>query len=192
VAGVTLLALPLLVTPFETLLAQYRSWGSMGSQDHLSVEQAWIGGIVETALGRSIPHAPIQVVGVLWIGLTSWLASRVWGDAVVRRLLLASVLGFSVLFNHKGESPTYVIAFAGAGIWWSVMPRARWRDMVILSLLLVGSLGGSDLFPKSFRQQYYRGWQLKAVMTTVWWMALQWDVMGRLAVARDQQRFREE
>jgi hypothetical protein len=150
-AGVMLLALPLLVTPFETLVSQYRSWGSMGSQDHLSVEQAWVGGIIETALGRSIPHAPFQVIGVLWIGVTSWMASRTWSDGLVRRLLLASVLGFSVIFNHKGESPTYVIAFAGAGIWWAAMPRARWRDFVILALVVIGSLGGSDLFPKAWR-----------------------------------------
>ena len=184
VAGLVLLALPLLVTPFATLVEQYRSWGAMGSQDHLSVEQAWIGGIVETALGRAVPHAPFQVAGVVWIGVTAWLASRVWDDALVRRLLLASVLGFSVLFNHKGESPTYVIAFAGAGIWWSVMPRARWRDGLVLALVVVGSLGGSDLFPKSFRQAYYRGWQLKAVMTTIGWFGLQWDLWGVMREVR--------
>lgn len=185
VAGIALLALPLLVTPWSTLLDQYRSWAAMGSRDHLSVEQAWVGGIVETMLGRAVPHLPFQSAGGVWIALTAWWASRAWDDARVRRLLLASVLGFSVLFNHKGESPTYVIAFAGAGIWWSVMPRARWRDALVVLLVVIGSLGGSDLFPKAWRQAYYRGWQLKAVMTTIAWLALQWDLWNSLLRQRN-------
>ena len=46
--GVVLLALPLLITPPDTLLMQYRSWAEIGARDHLHIKQAWIGGIVES------------------------------------------------------------------------------------------------------------------------------------------------
>lgn len=179
-AGLVLLALPLLVTPAETLLMQYRSWAEIGARDHLHIKQAWVGGIAESFLGRAIPHAPIQLVGIAWILLMSALAARVWEDGVVRRLLLASLLGFATIFNHKGESPTYVIAFAGLGIWWSVLPRERWRDVVVLATFVLGSLGGTDLAPRGWRGTYHQGWQVKAICMTVAWCAMQWDLWQRL------------
>jgi len=179
-AGLVLLALPLLVTPADTLLMQYRSWAELGARDHLHIKQAWVGGIAESFLGRAIPHAPIQLVGIAWILLVSALSARVWDDGVVRRLLLASLLGFATIFNHKGESPTYVIAFAGLGIWWSVLPRERWRDGVVLATFALGSLGGTDLAPRGWRGTYHQGWQVKAICMTVAWCAMQWDLWQRV------------
>jgi len=176
ISGAALLALPLLVTPFDTLLMQYRSWGALSAKDALSIGQMWIGGSVETFRGASISHAPIQAVGLAWLLASGWYAARAWHDTTVRRLMLASVLGFATIFNHKGESPTYVIAFAGIGIWWSILPRAGWRNVLVLLAFVVGSLGGTELVPPAYRTAYHQGWQLKAITTTVAWIALQWDV----------------
>ncbi|MCC6244346.1 MAG: DUF2029 domain-containing protein [Gemmatimonadaceae bacterium] len=175
-AGAILLALPLAVTSFDTLLTQYASWRAISARDTLSIEQAWVGGIVETYLGRAVPHGPFQVAGVLWMLASSAYASRAWDHPTVRRLLLASLLGFATIFNHKGESPTYVIAFAGIGIWWSIMPRARWRDVIVLAAFVLGSLGGTDLFPRAYRVAYHHGWQLKALTASLAWVAMQWDL----------------
>ncbi|MEQ1694176.1 MAG: hypothetical protein ABMA00_23015, partial [Gemmatimonas sp.] len=183
-AGAVLLALPLLVTSPDILLQQYRSWLAIGVRDHLYVKQAWIGGIVETFRDEAIPHAPIQAVGIGWILFLSWHAARVWDDALVRRLFLASLLGFATLFNHKGESPTYVIAFAGLGIWWSVLPRARWRDAVLLIAFVIGSLGGADTVPRAWRSAYHQGWQLKALVTLIAWLAMQRDLWITMRASR--------
>ncbi len=181
-AGIVLLALPLLVTPLDTLLEQYRSWAAIGARDHLHIKQAWIGGIAESFRGRAVPHAPIQLAGIGWIVFISWKASRAWDDALVRRLLLASLLAFATIFNHKGESPTYVIAYAGLGIWWSLLPRERWRDAVMLAAFVIGSLGGTDLAPRSWRAEYHQGWQLKALFTVIAWSVMQHDLW--LAIRR--------
>ena len=176
VAGAVLLVLPLAVTSFDTLLTQYASWRAISARDTLSVEQAWVGGIVESYLGRAVQHAPFQIAGVVWMLVSSAYASRAWEQPIVRRLLLASLLGFATIFNHKGESPTYVIAFAGIGIWWSVMPRARWRDAIVLAAFVLGSLGGTDLFPRAYRVAYHHAWQLKALTASIAWCAMQWDL----------------
>jgi hypothetical protein len=176
VTGTTLLALPLLVTPLDTLIAQYRSWGAISARDTLSIGQMWIGGIVETYRGALVPHAPIQAFGLVWVLGATWYAARAWHEPVVRRLLLATLLGFATIFNHKGESPTYVIAFAGIGVWWSVLPRARWRDALVLLAFVVGSLGGTELVPRAYRTAYHQGWQLKALTSTLAWIGVQWDL----------------
>jgi hypothetical protein len=177
VAGVTALLLPLLVTSPSVLLAQYRWWGDINAHDHLFQNGMWLGGVIEIVLGHAIAHTPVQAFGAFTIVLTCWLARHQWNDAAVRRLLTASVLTFATVFNHKAESPSYVIAFTGIGIWWASLPRERWRDVLVVLVVVIGSLGGSDLAPRSFRADYYRGWQLKAVAASASWFAMQFDLV---------------
>jgi len=182
--GVLFVALPLLVTSPATLAQQYQSWGTLSSQDATKVGTAWLGGVIELALGRPIPHAPVQLFGILVMVGSAYLARDRWIDPVVRRLLLASMLIFSVVFNHMAESPTFVIAYAGIGIWWAAMPRARWRDLLVLAIVLLGSVGGSDLVPRAIRLQWHGRIQLKAVVTLVGWFSLQADLWRYLREPR--------
>ncbi|WP_411280282.1 glycosyltransferase family 87 protein [Gemmatimonas sp.] len=174
--GVLFVALPLLVTSPATLAQQYQSWGTLSSQDATKVGMAWLGGVIELALGRPIPHAPVQLFGIVVLLGSAYLARDRWIDAIVRRLLLSSMLMFSVVFNHMAESPTFVIAYAGIGIWWAATPRARWRDLLVLTIVLLGSVGGSDLVPRDIRLQWHGRIQLKAIVTLVGWFALQADL----------------
>ncbi len=179
--GFAFLVLPLVVTSAESLRFQYDSWLAVQRQDNTKVGMAWLGGIVEIALGRGIPHAPVQLLGVAWLVASAWLARSRWNeDAIVRRLLLSSLLIFAVVFNHMAESPSFVIAFAGLGIWWATMPRERWRDALVLAIVLLGSVGGSDLTPKQFRIAVHGHYQIKAIVTLIGWFALQYDLLCQL------------
>ncbi len=183
-AALALIAAPLMVTPPATLLAQYRSWSVVELRDAHDVGMLWIGGVLETAAGHALPHWPLQLLGGSWTAVLCVVAYRAWDDARVRRLLLASLLVFSTVFNHQAESPSYVIAFAGLGIWWSVQPRARWRDALLLAALLVGSIAGTDLVPRAWRVAYHQGWRLKALVCTISWCAIQVDLWRVLRVLR--------
>jgi Glycosyltransferase family 87 len=174
--GVAFVVLPLLVTSPELLAMQYRSWLAVQEQDTAKIGMAWMGGIIELAFGRAIPHAPVQLFGVLVVVTGAWLARDRWHDETVRRLLLSSLLIFAVVFNHMAESPSFVIAYTGLGIWWASMPRERWRDALLLVIVLLGSVGGSDLVPKDIRVAYHGKTQLKAIVTLLGWFALQYDL----------------
>jgi len=175
--GAVFLLLPLLLTSPTTLFEQYRSWVVLQRADTAKIAMYWIGGVVEQLMGTPVPHLPVQLFGVLWTVLIAMYAQRQWSDAVLRRLFLASLLLFAVVFNHMSESPTFVIAFAGIGIWWSVLPRARWRDAIVLLALLVGSVGGTDAVPKHIRLAWIVEPRLKAWVTIVAWCAVQYDTM---------------
>ena len=177
VMGVVFAALPLLVTSPSQLIAQYQSWLTVQEHDATLVGRAWIGGLVELLLGRAIPHGPVQVAGVLVTVVMAWLARDRWSDAVVRHLLLASLLVFSVVFNHMAESPSFVIAYAGVGIWWASLPRERWRDAAVLLIVLLGSVGGSDIVPKHIRVEWHDRIQLKAIVCAFAWFAVQYDLL---------------
>ncbi len=180
VVGVLFLAAPLVVTSFDSLSMQYTSWYALTQRDNAKVGMAWVGGLIELMLGRRIPHAPVQLAGILWIMATAWMARTAWPHATVRHLLLASLLIFAVIFNHMAESPTFVIAYAGIGIWWATMPRARWRNVVLGLIIVFGSIAGSDIVPRDIRVAIHGGYQVKAIVTVIGWLAVQWDLLHRL------------
>ena len=182
--GVALLALPLLITSPASLAAQYRSWLVVENADRTQPGMMWIGGALEWARGAPVPHAPIQLVGLTWMLFATYRCMSQWSDATVRRLFLASTLVFATIFNHQAESPSYVIAFTGIGIWWSVLRRARWRDAVMVGAFVFGSVSGTDIAPGTWRQIYLFTWQLKAIVATVVWCAIQYDLWRAITPSR--------
>jgi hypothetical protein len=122
-----LVALPLLVTPLPTLVAQYESWYAMGAVDALD-RGASIMRLVHLAFGYDGPNWPIQLAGTFLLFLP--LARGQWGDPQHRKLFLASLLVYAVIFNHKAEQPSFVIAMVGVAIWYAVRRRTLARDVL--------------------------------------------------------------
>ena len=133
-----LLAMPLLVTPLHTLLAQYDSWRMMVLSDEvdltfgLSVMRG-----IRVYLGIEMPNWPLQAIGTALLVLPLALHRERWQEANFRRLFLSSVLVFCVVFNHQAEHQSFVIAAAGMGIWYATTARTV-RHTVMLVLALVG------------------------------------------------------
>ena len=180
VMGLLFALLPLVVTTPTELVAQYQSWFAVQRADATKIEMWWIGGVWERWSGTTIAHLPVQLAGVAWTLVTAWMARDRWNDAVVRRLLIASLLIFVVAFNHMAEAPTFVIAFAGIGIWWAVLPRERWRDIALVLIVLLGSVTATDIVPKQIRIDWIVRYRLKALVTVIAWCAVQVDVLRRV------------
>ena len=128
-----LLAAPLLVTPAAALLDQYQSWYAMGAVDALD-RGASVMRLMHVAFGYDGPNWPVQVAGAALLILP--LARAQWSDPKHRRLFLASLLVFSVIFNHKAEQPSFVIAMVGVAIWYAVKPRTLARDVLAGAVIL--------------------------------------------------------
>ena len=64
------------------------------------------------------------------------MARGQWSDARRRKLFLASLLVYSVIFNHKAEQPSFVIAMVGVAIWYAVRPRSLARDVLAGTVIL--------------------------------------------------------
>ena len=74
-----------------------------------------------------------------------------------------------VIFNHKAESPTYIIVMSGIGIWYFCQaPDTVNRILLILAFLLI-SMSISDLVPAPVRNGFIRPYGIKAVMGIVIW-----------------------
>jgi hypothetical protein len=187
--GVLLLALlPLVVVSPAELLAQYRSWRALLAADSTTQAMWWVGGIVERYTGRPLPHAPIQLAGTALVLATAWRWRHALtvGTALGDRMRLAGlVLGYVILFNHRSEPPTFVIAYAGLALWWATQPRAPWRDALCLAVLVLGSLGGTDLVPRAMRVAWHQETRLKAIVVLGAWVGLVVEAWRRSPRADD-------
>ena len=77
-----------------------------------------------------------------------------------------------VIFNHKAESPTFIIAVTGAAIWYfSNKPRIA-NNTLLIFLFLVTCLSFSDLVPHDIRQNIIKPYAIKAVPCIVIWCLL--------------------
>jgi hypothetical protein len=135
IVGGALVALPLLVTPPSVLLAQYASWYRMGSVDALD-RGASVMRLLHLATGYDGPNWPIQLAGTVLLLLPLLLQRTRWRDAEFRRGFLGSLLVYAVIFNHKAEQPSFVIAVVGVSIWYAASARSLVQTVVVASTLI--------------------------------------------------------
>jgi hypothetical protein len=134
-AGAAFVALPLAVTNGPTLAAQYRSWFALGSADALD-RGASVMRLLHVVTSYDGPNWPIQLAGSLILVSPILYRPSRWSDPDFRRTFLGSVLVYAVIFNHKAEQPSFVLAAAGLGIWYAVSAPTPLRKMLVGSTLI--------------------------------------------------------
>jgi hypothetical protein len=111
--------------------------------------------------------------GVTLAGLVLFLLPlihiRQYKDLTFRLLYLASVLIWMVIFNHKAESPTYIIAISGIAIWYFSKPTDALKTTLLIASFLLITMSVSDLVPAPVRDKFVRPYGIKAVMAIVVW-----------------------
>lgn len=104
-----------------------------------------------------------------------------------RLSVLASTLMFTVLYSTGSESPTYVIAFTGIAIWYSLRmesPKPIEVFLLIFSLIIT-SFSPSFLFPQWINEHFIRRYSLKALPVFLVWFKIIFDYI-RLGLNRNE------
>lgn len=177
------LALPLLVTPPETLLAQYGVWKEVTLRDY-----AWRGWSMSNmlrGLGLDLPVQPVELA-CLALGVAPILFCAQRFSDRQRRLAVALLFITLVLANHRSETQSYVIAGLGLGIWYASGP-ASWPR---LAFALLTVLATGPFFPApggipgdwhtfiAVRRPYFPARMFGYVAL---WLLLQWQLWRREA-----------
>lgn len=171
-----LLVLPLMVISPAELVAQYRSWASLEAR-----EARLLGSSLMQLLndvGLNWPAWPIQLVGAAILLTTLILGRQVWADRQFRLQFLAFVLVFCVLFNHRAEQQSSVIAISGMVIWYLATEHVLWRKIIFLAVFTLVSLIGSDVTPDVVKRAIPSDMRL-AVPLTLLWIAMLRDLARR-------------
>jgi len=173
-SSVLLFALPLLVTSPTILRAQYVSWRALGAAD-ASIKRGYsVMQMVENVLHQGWPNWPIQLLGVAILLAPVLFQRNRWHEWERRRLYLCSVLVFCVIFNHLAESPTFVVALAGAAIWFAALARpSRWEWTLFVLIVVLTILSSSDIMPDAIQRDFFDRYRFKTVPLIVLWIELQ-------------------
>ncbi|TDG36149.1 DUF2029 domain-containing protein [Pedobacter changchengzhani] len=124
----------------------------------------------------NIPNLPFLVFGVVLFGLP-YLRVKQFKHAGFQLMLLASTLIFTVIFSSGSESPTYIIAFAGVAIWFTVQPnKNNWKIGLLIFALILTSLSPTDIFPHSVKE-FIRLNSLKALPCVIIWFVIIYQML---------------
>jgi hypothetical protein len=93
-------------------------------------------------------------------------------NAAFRLLFMAAMLVWGIIFNHRAESPTYIIALCGIGIWHFMRPKAPWRNAIAWFGLVVTCAAHTDLVPFAVRDNFIFPYFTKAVPSIILWMII--------------------
>lgn len=171
VCGAIGIAAPLLLVSHEQLKELYRSWGALSKTDALTRGYS-VMELLEMSFHAGWSNAPIQLAGAA-ILLAPLRRYWMYGSERFRLLFLASVLMFCVIFNHKAESPTFVIATAGVVIWFLTVERSAISWAAFVLFLIGTTLSSSDVMPEALQEGFFEPYKIKTVPVLVVWALTQ-------------------
>jgi hypothetical protein len=170
---VLLVALPLLVTTPAALQGQYASWKAISAMD-AQTRGFSVMEMVHLVTGADWLNWPIQLAGAALLMAPLFARRRRFSEWNFRRLYLCSVLVFCLIFNHKAESPAFVIGIAGAAIWFAALERrTRWEWVLFGLIVLLTILASSDAMPRVLQRELFDPYRLKTVPVISLWMEIQ-------------------
>jgi hypothetical protein len=172
--GIILLALPLVVVSPHELTDIYKNWLAMLKNDHdisygISV-MAWL----HTWFGIEAKNYALIAGTVLFVLPLARYKS--FAFASFRQLFLASILIWVVIFNHKAESPAFIIAISGVAIWFS-QSATKFNTILIVFAFLFTILSPTDLYPKVIREQFFLPYSIKVVPCIIIWVKILFELL---------------
>ena len=186
--GILLGILPLLIISPNQLLAQYQSWLHLLQSDQSVSYGISVMGILHSWLGVAPHKMLVQAIGLTLLLLPLLRVSQFTGRTF-RQLFLASLLIWVVIFNHKAESPTFIIAMCGVSIWYFLQPRRTFHLALLIFAFVLTSLSPTDIFPRFVRKMWVSPFKLKALPCILIWARLTYQLLiekfERLAPAKD-------
>ena len=175
--GLALLLLPLPLIGHDGFINQYQSWFSLLKGDTSHEMNLSLATVIERWTGFMPPNGAVLIPAFVLLA-APLIRPDVRNSAAARLLYAGGLLIWVVIFNHKAESPTYIIAATGIALWGLVEPPSRARmAMLVIAFVLTG-LSHGDLFPEFVRDKIIWRYGLKAVPSIVIWGWLTWRLIG--------------
>ena len=167
--------LPLILISPEQLTFLYKSWGNLLQNDHSISIGFSVSGWLFTWFGLNLKTVSL-VVGT-FLFCVPFIHYKYFNEVRFKLLYLASILLWIVIFNHKAESPTFVIAVTGVAIWFFTQEFNKLNFSFLILALLFTVLAATDLFPKFIRDDYFIPYVVKAIPCIFIWGKITWELI---------------
>ncbi|MGD1840952.1 MAG: glycosyltransferase 87 family protein [Thermonemataceae bacterium] len=171
-----MLALPLIFVSYEQYVFLFRSYLSLLTNDH-SVSYGYsVMGWLHTWFSLEINKLLIVLLGAV-VFMLPFVRLKAYTQYWFRYLTAASVLIWVVIFNHKAESPTFVIAMTGVAMWFILSEKSKLNIALFAFAFLFTTLSPTDIFPRYLREHLVTPYVLKGVPCIFVWFKLMYDML---------------
>jgi hypothetical protein len=174
--SILLFILPLIFISIEQLEFLYKSWGNMLNNDHTISYGFSMMGWLHAWFGIDSGKQIVLIAGVL-LFLIPLIRIQEYKNFTFRILTLSSILLWVIIFNHKAESPTFIIAMSGVALWLITGKKNVLNIILFVSALILTSLSPTDLFPKFLRDEYIEPLMLKVFPCILIWLKIVYDML---------------
>ena len=195
--SVILFVLPMLISSPSFIVQNYHDWYNdllLKNSTNIgpSLQDISLMGLIRNIFNyRQLSNITVIIPGILLFGLW-YIRVKYFGVIPYQLLLLASTLIFVIIFSSSSESPTYIIAFAGLGIWFMNLerPATPFETFLFVFALVLTSLSPSDLFPRYIRVHYVIPYKLKALPCVLIWFKISYEIVtGKFSVPSQKADF---
>ena len=161
IATISIGILPLFFIDIPQIIFLYKSWFHLLSWDFNDSIGLSVQGWLQTWFHFTPASIFILLVGIISLLLPIFQFNK-WSNISFKINYLATILIWLVIFNHKAESPTFVIAFTGVLLWYYNSQKRNWETILFISAFILVSLSPTDLFPQYLREHLVKPYVLKA------------------------------
>lgn len=153
---------PLIIVSPEQYKNLLVSYGDMLASDHAASHGLSVMGWLKTWFSIDLNKNLVVLTGLLML-LLPYLRIRLYKSEAFRFLALYALLIWVVIFNHKAESSTFIIAMSGVVLWFIQSGKSILHYSLFLLAFIFTSLSPTDLFPRSIREDMVIPYVLKAI-----------------------------
>jgi hypothetical protein len=89
-----------------------------------------------------------------------------------------------VIFNHKAEPNSFVIAVAGVAVWYLAQPSTRLRNWLALLVFVLTCLSTTAVFPTVLRRSLIQPYSLRVLPCLLVWIAAVVELWGASSAPR--------
>jgi len=171
-----LLLIPGLFTGFDQLIFLYKSWLNMLANDHSASVGYSVLGWLQTWFKVEPNKIFVLLIGFVLL-LLPLLKIKQYVVYPFRLGMLASILIWIVIFNHKAESPTFVIAVTGVAIWFFMQAPSKINIALFILVIVFTCLAPTDLFPRFIRKNIFEVYVVKAVPCILVWVKVMYEIL---------------
>ncbi len=174
--SIVLLLIPLVSTDVHQLKLSYYSWKFLLASDHSISYGISAMGLLNSWFHFNVNKNVILLVGMLLFCIPL-IKIKEYKNILYRFLILSSVLLWIIIFNHKAESPSFIIAMAGVTLWYFVTERTALTTSLLIFAFILTSLSATDLVPKIIWDEFIKPYNLKVLPCIIIWLKISYDLI---------------
>ena len=173
---VVLIALPMLISSPQFIINSYYDWyHSIVGKNSENTESVMQNISVMRLVNKSF-NLKIENIYFLLVAAFAYLLPLLRLNQFKSKNFQLNYLAFLligiVIFSSSAESPTYIIALTGVGIWFSIQEKSLWVKALLIFCITFTSLSTTDLFPSFIKADYIRPYAIKSLPCTLIWIVI--------------------